>query len=183
MSLPQLGEQLAGAYYQIVEDCEMVGYNINTGGQNEMDVLALKTTNEQLTVYACEVATHLDGLDYSREPSGESWNHLDGKRARGNLEKIEWKFQSDLKYVRERFPDADVYKLHFWSPSVPVGDNTKGLKDLVSSLEESNLIEMELLINNQYEEKIDKLREEAEGETTQRGIPAYRILQILEHIR
>lgn len=181
MSLPQIGEQLAGAYYQIVLDCEMVGYNVSTGGQNEMDVLALNNSNNHQTVYACEVATHLDGLDYSREPTGDRWDHITGKRAKGNLEKIEQKFRSNIEYVRKRFPTADTYELHFWSPYVPIGGNTEGLDEIVQSLE-NNQTNMECFINSRYEKRIAELREIAKEETTQRRIPAFRVLQILEHI-
>lgn len=183
MGLPQLGEQLAGAYYQLIEECEMVSYNVNTGGQNEMDILALKSSEEQQAVYACEVATHLDGLDYSKTAMGDSWNHLEAKRARGNLEKIEQKFSSDFNYVRRRYPEADVYNLHFWSPYVPVGSNTVGLTELMHTLERHPKADTEQFINHNYHRAIRRIRGKAKRETKQRGIPAYRVLQILEHIR
>lgn len=64
----QIGELIVGAYLRIINDCELVSYNQRSkevGRQMEVDVLGVESTEGTQTVYACEVVTHIDGMNYN----------------------------------------------------------------------------------------------------------------------
>jgi predicted ATPase len=60
----------------------------------------------------------------------------------------------------------------FWSPVVRPG--------LVKELDNAGF---ELFINEKYSEAISQLRRKARASTADANNPAYRVLQILEHLR
>ena len=70
-----IGEYIVGAYLAIIADCPFVQYNVRApggglDGLNELDVVGLNVDTG--TAYLCEVATHLDGLNYG---SGQRGDH------------------------------------------------------------------------------------------------------------
>ena len=186
MSNAQLGEQLVGAYHKMISECEIVSYNQRSpeaGEQMEIDVIGIKTDNDQQTIYVCEVITHLHGMRYSGSPSTTEWEEYGNDMYQHTLERIYRKFQSDLGYAIEVFDRADKYVFQLWSPVVPQGGLTDGLDALKRRFENSYDHELELIINSQYSTEISKLQELASKEKKQYGEPAFRFLQILGHMR
>lgn len=115
-------------------------------------------------VYLC-VVTHLRGMLYSG-----------GNIA--TLKKLKKKFQAVEEYSESIFPNFEKIMM-LWSPYVPRGMLTEGLEDIQKELE----INIELVINEVYTQKINELRDRAKEDTKGRGEPFYRALQILEHLR
>ena len=59
------GEQLVGAYLKVVEDCDVVSYNVRPPGGGlrgleEFDVLGLDFKKSR--AFLCEVTTHIAGV-------------------------------------------------------------------------------------------------------------------------
>ncbi len=61
-----------------------------------------------------------------------------------------------------------------WSPRVPVGYLTENLAKVDG---------LELVINAEYSQSVDELRERARETIRDIGNPFFRVLQILEHLR
>ncbi|WP_436346718.1 hypothetical protein [Natronorubrum sp. FCH18a] len=186
MSTAGLGEQLVGAYHKLINECEVVSYNEfseKEGDQMEVDVLALGTDNGRQCVYICEVVTHLDGLNYGGTPSDNSWSDFGNTSYQGTLDTIYQKFEADYEYATRVFDDADAYTLQLWSPYVPKGKLTDGLDEVSARFDREYDEQVALNVNEEYTAEIDKLRTKAGTETKRYGEPAYRFLQILEHMR
>ncbi|WP_336035942.1 hypothetical protein [Halobacterium yunchengense] len=190
---PQWGELLIGAYHQRVTKCEIVSYNHRSeeqGNQMEADVIAIKSDidTRQQTVYACEVVTHMDGKLYSGSmPDTDRWGEFGNKDYQHSLDKLWTKFKNDHRYVKNTFEEADVYKFQFWSPVVTGWENggylIDGLEHLKAEFEEETGYELELVINQDYTDRITTLKEKARGDTSDYGSPAFRVLQILENLK
>lgn len=106
------GEQLVGAYHQLVTGCELVSYNQRSreqGNQMELDVMAIHSEEGRQTVYACEVVTHVRGTLYTGTTSTDRWSSFGNESYQHTLERIWVKFQTDFAYVTDVFPDADRY--------------------------------------------------------------------------
>jgi len=186
MTNAKIGEQLVGAYHKLINECEMVGYNQfsdRAGDQMEVDVLAVRTNEGRQRVYVCEVVTHLDGINYGGNPSDEYWSEFGSTAYQGTLDTIYQKFLVDKKYVERVFDDSHEYRFPLWAPYVAEGYRTSGLKKLVERFNEEYGEEIDLIINESYTNEIEKLRSLAGQETKKRGESAYRLLQILEHMR
>ncbi|WP_181686890.1 hypothetical protein [Halorhabdus salina] len=188
---PESGELLVGAYLRLIEECELVMYNQRTqaeGDQSEIDVIGVDNTDEgEQAVYTCEVVTHLNGLHYSGTPDTDRWAEYGNSDYQHSLERLWRKFNSDWNYVTELFDSADSYVFQLWSPIVPGNSDEEyllgGLNALESEFEEETRMEMELVINECYTEKMEKLREKASETEKDYGELGFRILQILEHLR
>jgi len=188
---PESGELLVGAYLRLIEKCELVMYNQRTqaeGDQSEIDVIGVENTEEgEQVVYTCEVVTHLNGLHYSGPVKTDRWAEYGGRDYQHSLERLWRKFNSDRDYVTELFDSADSYVFQLWSPIVPGKSDEEyllgGLHTLESDFEEETGMELELVINERYTEKIEKLREKASETEKDYGELGFRILQILEHLR
>ena len=187
---PESGELLVGSYLRLVEGCELVMYNQRSqepGNQLEIDVIGVDSTEQgERVVYTCEVVTHIDGLLYSGTPDTDRWAEYGGDSYQYTLERLWEKFTSDREYVTELF-DADSFVYQFWSPVVRGNREEKylltGLYDMADEFEHEMGAELELVINEEYTERIEALREKA-GETEKDyGELGFRILQILEHLR
>lgn len=186
MTSAQLGEQIVGAYHSLITGCEVVSYTVRSevrGDQMDLDVLGIDTEQGQRTVYICEVGTHLDGLDYGGEPSDDYWSEFGSTKYQGTLDTVYRKFRSDLEYATRIFDDAEEYKLEFWSPRVPEGLLTSGFEKMADRFRDEHDVDLEFLINDAYTEKVEELRDRAGSETKQYGEPAYRFLQIMEHMK
>ena len=93
------GEQLVGAYHQLITGCELVSYNQRSkeqGNQMELDVLAIDSEGGTQTVYACEVVTHVRGMLYTGTPSSERWSGFGNDSYQHTLERIGEKFRTDF---------------------------------------------------------------------------------------
>lgn len=190
---PQWGELLVGAYHQRVTGCEVVSYNHRSeeqGDQMEADVIAINSDidSDTQTVYTSEVVTHMDGKLYSGEmPETGRWESFGNKDNQYSLDKLWTKFSNDHRYVKETFEGADKYVFQFWSPVVSGWERggylIDGLNKLASDFEQETGCELRLIINQDYSDRITRLRDAAEGDTSDYGSPAFRFLQILENLK
>lgn len=187
MIQPHIGELIAGAYLRIINDCELVSYNQRSkeaGRQMEIDVLGVESKDGEQTVYACEVVTHIHGSLYSGSPSEDGWwSEYGNDSYQHSLERIWHKFEEDYDLVTEVFDDADEYKLQFWSPYISKGHLTDGLDEMTRQFENEYDEEIDLVINNTYSERVNELRDRASETKKSFDEPAFRFLQILEHMR
>jgi hypothetical protein len=187
---PESGELLVGSYLRLIEGCELVMYNQRSqkpGNQLEIDVIGVDSTEQgERVVYTCEVVTHIDGLLYSGTPDTDRWAEYGGDGYQYTLERLWEKFTSDREYVTELF-DADSFVYQFWSPVVRGNRDEKylltGLYDMADEFEHETGAELKLVINEEYTERIQALREKAGQTEKDYGELGFRILQILEHLR
>ncbi|MDQ2052952.1 hypothetical protein RBH26_21145 [Natronolimnohabitans sp. A-GB9] len=186
VSETQLGEHIVGAYHKLITDCEIVSYNQRSktdGEQTEIDVIGINSTNGEQVIYTCEVITHLHGTLYPGKPTTDRWEEFGNSDYQYTLEKLWKKFTSDHRYVTDVFDDADRYVFQLWSPVVPRGYVTDGLDQLTNDFENEYNHEIEMVINEDYTARVEELRELAANERKDYGEPAFRFLQILEHLR
>jgi hypothetical protein len=187
---PESGELLVGSYLRLVEGCELVTYNQRSheaGNQLEIDVIGVDNTEDgQQAVYTCEVVTHIDGLHYSGTPDTDRWEEYGNDDYQHTLERLWRKFSADKEYVTDLF-DADSYVFQFWSPIVRGNRDEKclltGLYNMADEFEAKRDAKFELVINEEYTDRIEALREKAEQTEKDYGELGFRILQILEHLR
>lgn len=187
------GELLVGAYHQRLNGCEIVSYNNRSaeqGDQMETDVLAIdnRSGNGKQHIYVCEVVTHLNGGLYSGSPDDtEGWwmEYSNTSSYHYSLETLWRKFLDGYQYVCQTFPDAK-YSFQFWAPVVTGGQNRgyliQGLERLEEEFESETGEQLELVINDEYSDRIDDLRDKARGDTSNYGSPAFRFIQILENL-
>ncbi|AHG01156.1 hypothetical protein HALLA_18315 [Halostagnicola larsenii XH-48] len=156
----------------------------------EADVVAIdndQETSEQ-NVYVCEVVTHMSGDLYSGSPDDGWWTEYSNTKAyQYSLQKLEKKFHEDHKYVTDTFPEAEEYSYQLWAPVVSGwqkgGALISGLEALAEKFEDETGEELELVINQDYTTRIHELQDEAKGDISDYGAPAFRFLQILQNLK
>ncbi len=158
----EMGEYLIGSYLSLVEGCDFVVYNVHPpGGKmkglDEIDVVGLNF--KEAVGFVCEVTTHITGLLYTNYDTTY-------KRIIDKLNRQRDYAKSCLGFFRE-------HRFMFWSPVVSSG--------LVTRLK--NINGLEFVINEDYAERIKILRGKAKEFSHDTGNPAFRLLQILEHVR
>lgn len=173
--MQNLGEEIAGEYLKVVKNCEFIEYNLHTPDvQGEIDVIGINVKDKQL--YVCEVATHLiTGLQYVTQASPD------------NVERFLKKFRKNIPYANKYFPD---YEKHFmlWSPIVKnQGPNAKNnqfndVNEIKETLYGEYGFQLELVINHEYKQCLDQLREFARKETKELKSPVLRLMQIEEKL-
>ncbi len=159
-----IGEYIVGAYLKLIEECDVIDYNVRpTGGGvkglGELDVIGMNFKTD--TVFICEVTTHLNGLLY-------------GQGNAGTVKKIQDKHQRQQEYAKEFLSQFKHKQFMFWSPRVPKGAITNEI---------SQIPDLELIINEEYSKRVDELRALARTTTSDCGNVFFRTLQILEHLR
>jgi hypothetical protein len=159
-----MGELLVGAYLQLVEHCDFVGYNVRApggklAGLDELDVVGLRFADD--TAYLCEVTTHVGGVLY-------------GKSYDSTLKRIQSKFEKQKAYAAKYLENFDKHICQFWAPRVPVGYMTERLAQIDG---------LQVVINGEYKRRVDLLRKRARKEQQPTGNDAFRMLQILEAMR
>ena len=163
MSMPaDFGEELVGAYLTEVARCDFVAYNVRPSGGgvrglDELDVIGLD--HERKVAYLCEVVTHLHGYRFGGSTSAA-------------VERVRRKHELQKHYSRRLHGFRPRYM--FWSPRVAVGPLSEGLGRIQG---------LELVINEDYSQRIEELREEAGKDPRPTSNSAFRLLQILEHLR
>jgi hypothetical protein len=160
----EMGEYVVGAYLKVVLGCDHVGYNVRPPGGGlkglgELDVIGMHF--KSATAYLCEVATHLDGLNYGRG-NGDSNARIAAKVLR------------QQEYARENLAQFPNQVFMFWSPVV----RGSVLIDELRKIEG-----LKLFINEEYTEAVGQMRALARTRTSDSGNPFFRALQILEHLR
>jgi hypothetical protein len=159
----EMGEYVVGAYLKMVKGCDHVGFNVRPPGGGikglgELDVVGMHFGSA--TAYLCEVATHIDGLNY-------------GKGNQEVFDKVVAKLRRQREYAQESLSLFSTQVFMFWSPNVSRG-----------VMAELNKIEgLQLFTNQTYSEAVEKLRTEARRTKADTGNPFFRALQIIEHLR
>jgi hypothetical protein len=160
-----MGEYLVGAYLKMVEGCDYVDYNVHLPGEGlkglgELDVVGFKF--DPPAAYICEVVTHILGLLY-------------GSSREATVQRIQEKYDRQKEYASERLRQFRSNQ-HFmlWSPVVHEGYVSEKLSQIEG---------LELVINEEYAKRIKKLQQLAESASHNEGNPAFRLLQILGHMR
>lgn len=157
------GEELVGAYLTEVKHCDFVAYNVHPSGGgvkglNELDVIGLDLNGKK--AYLCEVVTHLRGYRFGGSTSKA-------------VDRVLRKHRLQTRYAKENLPGFD-HQYMFWSPRVAVGPLSEGL---------GKIEKLELVINEDYSRRIEELREEARKDPRATSNSAFRLLQILGHLR
>jgi hypothetical protein len=110
----------------------------------------------------CEVTTHLRGVLYGTYQK--------------TLEKIQAKFERDKEFAAKGARGLPHRRYMLWSPVVPKGRLTLQLTELERK-------GVELVVNKNYAERMKELTKVAREKANDTGNPAFRLLQILEHLR
>jgi len=163
--MTEMGEFLVGAWLKEIKNCDFVQYNARLPeaglpGLNEVDVIGLDLKNK--IAYVCEVTTHVRGAQYGTYQE--------------TIEKIRRKFDRDMIFADKMLKDFPSRKYMFWSPVVPEGMLTAQLKDFEDT-------GVEVVINEEYAERVEELKKAAHERENNSGNPAFRLLQILAHVR
>ena len=161
--LTDIGEFIVGAYLQIVEECDVVDYNVRPPGGGleglgELDVIGLNFKTN--TAYFCEVTTHIRGLLY--------------KNNQESISRVRKKYGRQKEYATRYKDNFQNHKFMFWSPYVPRGYLTSGLTEISG---------LELIINGEYKSRVDQLRTIAKTATHDARNPFFRMLQIMENMK
>jgi hypothetical protein len=162
-----VGESLVGSYLRYIVGCDIVAYNVHTPDvQGELDVIGIQTATPR-TVWLCEVVTHLRGTLYA------------GGYA-GTVEKIRDKIGRARNFATTTF-SGDLHRYEIWSPIVPSGV-AQQFDELAAEFSTQEL-DVEFVINRRYTERVEELVAHARGSFKATNEPAYRLLQILTHLR
>lgn len=163
-----IGESLVGSYLRHVRRCDLVLYNSFTGDQQgEIDLIGIRT-GERQEVWLCEVATHIRGLQYSAS-------------AEKSRAKLRSKIDRAKEYADRVFEGHD-HHFEVWSPYVPVGAMTTWMAE-ESERRRGQSLDVNFMINEDYTSAISELIASAARTTSTTGEDAFRLLQILTHVR
>lgn len=160
----EIGEYVVGAYLKQVLGCNVVDYNVRPSGGGlqglgELDVVGLRFTDA--TVYLCEVATHLQGLEY-----GEGYDD--------SVQRVKSKLERQKKHADAHLASFPARHFMFWSPVVPRGRLLEALQEIAG---------LDLVVNADYTAKVAELRALARKSNADSGNPFFRTLQLLERLR
>jgi hypothetical protein len=165
-----IGESIVGAYMRYIRSCEVVVYNTYLRDQQgELDVVALKTGPPR-EVWLCEVTTHVGGMLYPG-PAG----------ADGTPQKLRDKLQRAREFAAVTFPDEHP-RFEIWSPYVPVGKLTNAFESMRAEAQDME-IDLAFVINDDYTARLRELVDHAGQNSSATAEPAYRMLQVLTHLR
>lgn len=171
-----IGEEICGEWLRHMKGCAFVQYNVRTTDvQGEIDVVGINLVKR--TVYACEVAVHLvTGLQYVKA------NRPD------NVSRLTAKLRKDIAYLRKAFPEFQ-HVLMLWSPVVRnQGSGAKhnqadDVRAIVTALAQDPGIEVVPIINQDFQQALDELRNHARWETKEMGSTVMRFLQVEERLK
>lgn len=165
-----IGESLVGAYMRYIRSCEVVVYNtfLRTE-QGEIDVVALRTGTPR-TVWICEVTTHIGGMLYPGTGGGN-----------GTVAKLRAKIGRARDFAAVTFP-GDLLRFEVWSPRVPRGKLTAAFEELEAEARGMDM-DLSFVMNDDFTEKVRELTDHARRNSSPTNEPAYRMLQVLTHLR
>jgi len=171
------GEEIVGSYLTKVLGCSFVAFNLDTDvRQGEMDVVGINLDTN--TVYLCEVAIHLGGLQYTDPQISQP----------DNVNKFLKKFENSISYAQRNFPELNqVFML--WSPIVRKSRETakhnqmRDIENIRDKIKQKHGINLEIVVNEKFLECISKLREVAKKESKEIKTPIMRFLQIEEKLK
>ena len=157
--MPEVGEEIVGTWLRYCKGCDFVDYNVVVReGPGEIDVVGIDLVNRR--AYICEVATHTGGLGY-----------------KDNRATIIGKFQRAVKYGSKYLRDFDSTYM-FWAPVVRGGAQMKAVEEAQHVLKRDSGIELELVINGAFTQRLKHLRSEAGKQSRNSPHSVFRLLQI-----
>ena len=174
--MQNIGEEIAGEYLKVIRGCGFVQYNFYTPDtQGEIDVVGIDIKTK--TLYICEVATHLEtGLQYTKN------------RQPDNVRRFKAKFEKNITYAQNHMPEyTPIFML--WSPIVKnpqkraKHNQTRDLHEIQAYINEKHNLEIELVVNDKFEEYLQQLRNYALNETKELKSPVLRLMQIEEKLK
>lgn len=149
-----IAEEITGEWLRHIKGCNFVEYNVKGPQQTEIDVIGLQMS--QKTIYVCEVAAHVQGLQYVNTKTSSP----------NTTNKFIQKFKKDKNYVDEHFPHfKKIYML--WSPVVKASrtgvkyNALQAVQQVQLQLQKELQIQLELVINEHYLAAINELKEYA----------------------
>lgn len=162
----EMGESLVSAYFKYVEGIRMVVHNAPFDqGQGEMDLIAIDPIARR--VILCEVTTHIDGMLYG--------GGYDDTR-----DKVRDKLERAKRYATTHFPDWK-HEFQQWAPVVRPTMAAK-LTELEEELRKKGM-DVSMVMNGRYAERVSELQDLAAKTVSATDEPAFRLLQILQHLR
>jgi hypothetical protein len=171
--MENIGERLVGDYLRYIKGCDFVDFNVyTTTVQGEIDVVAINQAKRH--AYICAVVTHLTtGIQYVKNARPDTADRLIKK------------FLKDIAYGAKAFPDYTIdYML--WSPVVrrsngnPEYNQFAHLKRMETEVLEKTGIKVSMVINQEFVDAFQELREYARQESKDLKSPVMRLLQIEE---
>jgi Holliday junction resolvase-like predicted endonuclease len=167
-----IGEEICGEWLKHVRGCEFVSYDLKIPG-GEIDVVGLSLAGKG-TIYACEVAVHLEtGLRYTRGGHGVPVES-------DNVRRLTEKFRRDAAYVAAEFPGR-APELMFWSPVV-LDRQVEEVREAVAALAAEG-VAVKPVINGEFGAALEQLRAVAREKSAAMESPVMRLLQIEEAVR
>lgn len=170
-----VSEEICGEYLKLYLKCEFIQYNVNNPDiQGEIDVVGINLSDKK--VYVCEVAAHLQGLQYVKDKRPDDYNRFYAK------------FKKDINYVRKYFSEYESITPMIWSPVVKISGpdakyNTNSeLLRLKDRIDKEFNVSLELIINEKFESAVNELRSIALKQTAHFSTPIMRLFQIEEHL-
>lgn len=164
-----IGESIVGAYMRYIRNCEVVVYNtFLRDRQGEIDVVALKTGPPR-EVWMCEVTTHIGGMLYPAAGTD------------GTVAKLRAKLLRAQEFAAATFPEDPIH-FEIWSPRVAKGKLTTAFAELEAEAN-TNGVDLDFVINEDYTAKLRALAQHAQVNMSATSEPAYRMLQVLTHLR
>lgn len=156
---------LIGSYYRYVRGCPIVSYEVPLGEElDTLDVLAVD--NEAKRVHVCEFVRSLMGAFPSSYEEDE--------------QRLEKRIRRGIKLSHDQFPEMEpVFSI--WMPSMEK-PGMERFQAVVNKLKEQQL-KVELVANNDFNQRMGQLRKAAFDDNVPGLEPAYLLLQILEHGR
>jgi len=171
--MQNLGEEITGEYLRNILGCEFIQYNLYTvEEQGEIDVIGLDVKNSK--IYICEVVTHLvTGLMYVDTVTKKS----------NNVKKLTDKFGRNMRYTTRYFPEHEKHFM-LWSPIVKSSkptakhDQMRDIRAICATIRDEFEHEIELIINEEYKNRLGELRDWAGRQTKELKSPVLRLMQI-----
>jgi len=166
-----MGESLVASYLRYFRRCSVVSKNMHLEGQQgEVDVVGIVdavTAGGKRTVYLCESSVHLGGGGFH------------GKE----VERVKAKAQRALILANDLFPD-DTYDrvFEFWTSHFAVRKaelTEQALQDLVGP---GMFTSASMIANAHFAANVRELERMAAENVKPTSEPAFRMLQILQHI-
>ncbi len=170
-----VSEEICGEYLKLVLKCDFIQYNVNNPDiQGEIDVVGINLLKKK--VYVCEVAAHIQGLQYVKDKRPDDYNRFYAK------------FKKDINYAKKYYSDFEIIIPMIWSPVVKIsGSKAKyntytELLRLKDCIDKEFDVKLELIINEKFESALNKLRNFALKQTAHFSTPIMRLFQIEEHL-
>lgn len=170
-----VSEEICGDYLKEILHCDFVEYNIRTTlTQGEIDVVGIRLSDK--TIYLCEVAAHINGLGYSKNGKPDDYD------------RFRKKFQKNIQYAENKLSDFKNINLMIWSPIVKISGKKakycvyKELIRLKEDIYKETNIDINLVINEHFESKLNELRLIASKQTTNFSSRIMRYFQIEEFL-